>query len=777
MSHLLPHRLRGKVQALPATQAMLHRLADLATPRQIVLGDGSKWDRLQDCPKALLDPGGIQIGDRVYVIGGFTGPGTVSDSILVFDLKQRRWMPPLAIPDDLPHSHAAVATDGQEVIYLAGGQWGPQCRPAVPIVYAFNIVRSSWHRLPDLPAPRYAGTMQRWKGRLHYVGGADIDRWTARSDHWSLAVSGSEALEPTWRNEAPIPVPGMHRSSALVKDVLYVIGGQQGDFQAIPDDPDFVCTGRTRETYLSAVFRLSAPDGEWQRMADLPIAVSHCDFSRLTIDGTIYLYGGQIYKDPQDFLLRLTNAVQAYDTGTDRWSIAGYTPYHVKMPVVGRLNGHVVITVGQRGQLHSDRPGAISAWTWFTAEPAASSPQGAVPVPSVSGKRVLLVSHQLQRTGGSLELLELGAAMIESDADVRLVALGGDTAFTDVSAEFRIPVVPPETAVAHAAEADLVVINTAHPMMADWVRASLEFLPDLPSKLLWLVHEIDVDVYRQSAPTLRLARAASFDSAACRRAWEEVGGLPEVADVISPGLHNRVFETAAQARHLFVRATSQQRAEVPRLLSRDEIRAELGIRKDEVVILSIGSIEPRKGQEMLLRSVVRAARGRGLPLRLLLAGFSNEAQKREILATLDRDGRKVFDGGLGYTTTPYINALCLASDLHVLNSQGEQGRGETFGRATVHAMAFGLPVLGTQAGGMPEVFDDGVQGFLYPLGEAGQEIMIDRIASLVADPDLRLRMGKAAAAHARAWHPKDKYLTGIDTLLATRFFARRHDRV
>jgi hypothetical protein len=33
MSHLLPHRLRGKVQALPATQAMLHRLADLATPR------------------------------------------------------------------------------------------------------------------------------------------------------------------------------------------------------------------------------------------------------------------------------------------------------------------------------------------------------------------------------------------------------------------------------------------------------------------------------------------------------------------------------------------------------------------------------------------------------------------------------------------------------------------------------------------------------------------------------------------------------------------------
>ena len=55
--------------------------------------------------------------------------------------------------------------------------------------------------------------------------------------------------------------------------------------------------------------------------------------------------------------------------------------------------------------------------------------------------------------------------------------------------------------------------------------------------------------------------------------------------------------------------------------------------------------------------------------------------------------------------------------------------------------------------------------------------MIDRIASLVADPDLRLRMGKAAAAHARACHPKDKYLTGIDTLLATRFFARRHDRV
>ncbi len=80
-----------------------------------------------------------------------------------------------------------------------------------------------------------------------------------------------------------------------------MFGGQQGDFQAIPGDPDCTCTARTPETYLSCAFRLSDPAGPWTQVADVPIAVSHADFSTIVVDGRILLIGGQVYKDPDHF--------------------------------------------------------------------------------------------------------------------------------------------------------------------------------------------------------------------------------------------------------------------------------------------------------------------------------------------------------------------------------------------------------------------------------------------------------------------------------------------
>ena len=238
-----------------------------------------------------------------------------------------------------------------------------------------------------------------------------------------------------------------------------------------------------------------------------------------------------------------------------------------------------------------------------------------------------------------------------------------------------------------------------------------------------------------------------------------------MAKVVYPGLPNEVFDNAMQPKQMFVRTAQTLRKKSPLLLSRGEIRSALGIGEDEIVVLSIGTIGHRKGQRMLLRSMAKAAHERKLPLKLLLAGFASAAQKRDWMGEMDAHSRKVFNSRLGYTNTPYIDALFLASDLHVLNSQGENGRGETFGRATVHAMAFGLPVLGTNVGGTPEIFQDGIQGYLYPVGEAGQDILVDRIDTLVSKPDLRKRMGKDAAIHAKAHFSKDVYLSRLNEVM------------
>ena len=68
--------------------------------------------------------------------------------------------------------------------------------------------------------------------------------------------------------------------------------------------------------------------------------------------------------------------------------------------------------------------------------------------------------------------------------------------------------------------------------------------------------------------------------------------------------------------------------------------------------------------------------------------------------------------------------------------------------AVLEAMAAGLPVIATQCGGMAEVIDTGTEGFVVPIGDT--VAMADRLAALGDDPDLRHRIGTAAAARAVA---------------------------
>jgi glycosyltransferase involved in cell wall biosynthesis len=67
------------------------------------------------------------------------------------------------------------------------------------------------------------------------------------------------------------------------------------------------------------------------------------------------------------------------------------------------------------------------------------------------------------------------------------------------------------------------------------------------------------------------------------------------------------------------------------------------------------------------------------------------------------------------------------SDLLLLPSETE-----SFGLAALEAMACGVPVMSSDAGGLPELIEDGLGGILVP--ENGQAQGIERAVALLSDP-------------------------------------------
>ncbi len=64
---------------------------------------------------------------------------------------------------------------------------------------------------------------------------------------------------------------------------------------------------------------------------------------------------------------------------------------------------------------------------------------------------------------------------------------------------------------------------------------------------------------------------------------------------------------------------------------------------------------------------------------------------------------------------------------------------ETFGIVNIEAMKYGLPIIATNHGGIPEIVDDSLGGFLVEKGNVND--LVDRLEILINNEDVRLSMG------------------------------------
>jgi glycosyltransferase involved in cell wall biosynthesis len=162
---------------------------------------------------------------------------------------------------------------------------------------------------------------------------------------------------------------------------------------------------------------------------------------------------------------------------------------------------------------------------------------------------------------------------------------------------------------------------------------------------------------------------------------------------------------------------------------------------------------------VLLRAAAEVVRK--MPrVKFLLVGEGGEAAHLKELALRDPlVGRVVFTGFRA--DVPRILSAC---DLNVLTPVA----GDSFPVALLEGAAAGLPAVATDVGGIKGICRDGVTGLLCPPGDVGA--IAHSIARLLADPELRERLGRNAFAMIR-----NEYTEGIMLDKAEALFRRLLD--
>jgi N-acetyl-alpha-D-glucosaminyl L-malate synthase BshA len=153
----------------------------------------------------------------------------------------------------------------------------------------------------------------------------------------------------------------------------------------------------------------------------------------------------------------------------------------------------------------------------------------------------------------------------------------------------------------------------------------------------------------------------------------------------------------------------------------------------ERIVTHVSNFRPVKRVQDVVRIFKRIVEKQ--PAKLMMVGDGPDRKMAEDLcAELQIEDHVVF---LGNSNDVY-RILCF-SDLFLLPSQTE-----SFGLAALEAMAARTPVICSNEGGLPEVVQDGVSGYLTPVGDT--DAMASKALSLLTDLD-QLRTFKEAAYH------------------------------
>ena len=176
----------------------------------------------------------------------------------------------------------------------------------------------------------------------------------------------------------------------------------------------------------------------------------------------------------------------------------------------------------------------------------------------------------------------------------------------------------------------------------------------------------------------------------------------------------------------------------------EAIKRRWGKREDDVWLVNTARLERQKAQDDVIRALPLL--GPAHVKFLVVGGGTDEAMLRSLAKELKVESRVMF---AGQVTRDEVTAYRKASDIFVGPS-----RSEGLGNAFLSAMASRLPVVATREGGLADIMEDGVTGWVVPKGNP--EAIAAAVKDILSNPDKARRIGDTARAMVEQNYDWDK---------------------
>ncbi|HEX8287263.1 MAG TPA: glycosyltransferase family 4 protein [Pyrinomonadaceae bacterium] len=170
--------------------------------------------------------------------------------------------------------------------------------------------------------------------------------------------------------------------------------------------------------------------------------------------------------------------------------------------------------------------------------------------------------------------------------------------------------------------------------------------------------------------------------------------------------------------------------------NRQRIREELNLSEDEFVIGIVGLITPRKGQLGLIRAYAQAQKEMPASALLIVGApmFNDDElylkELEKCVESCNLENRVRFLG-----LRKDVAAIMQSLDVLVINSKSE-----ALVIVAIEAMACGTPIIATTVGGIKEMIEHQVNGWLIPFGD--ERLLYEALVSLSRQPELRRKFSE-----------------------------------